>query len=89
MTETGPLAFHPLGVNLAKDWSVPPTQRPASRKTIQEAAGVLRRLIEAVEVGKLDVPTPKDIALLRRLQGTLAGWEEILRKNSGEVRHTE
>lgn len=89
MAETVPLAFHPLAINLAKDGSVPATHRPASRRTIQEATGALRRLIEVVELGELDVSTPKDVALLRRLQGTLAGWEEVLGKDSREGRHTE
>ena len=76
-------------MNLAKDGSVPSTHRPASRKTIQEAAEALRRLLEAIEAGELDVSTPKDVALLRRLQGTLAGWEEVLGKGSGDTDHTE
>jgi hypothetical protein len=38
--------------------------------TIQEAAAALKKLLDAIEVGELDVSTPRDIALLRRLQGT-------------------
>jgi hypothetical protein len=48
----------------------------------------LQKLLDAIEAGELDVSTPKDIALLRRLQGTLAGWEEVLGKDSGEDDHT-
>jgi hypothetical protein len=32
--------------------------------------------MEAVDAGTLKVPTPRDVALLRRLEGVLAGWEE-------------
>ncbi len=32
--------------------------------------------------------TPHDIALLRRLQGTLAGWDEALGKGSQPHDHT-
>jgi len=34
--------------------------------------------VAAVDAGELDVGTPREIALLRRLQGTLVGWEEAL-----------
>jgi hypothetical protein len=64
------------------------SRRPASRKTVQEAAVALRQLLDAIEAGELDASTPKDIALLRRLQGTLAGWEEALGEDSGEDDHT-
>jgi hypothetical protein len=60
-----------------------------SSKTVQEAAVALRRLLDAIEAGELEVPTPKDIALLRRLQGTLAGWEEVLGTGSTEDDHPE
>ncbi len=57
--------------------------------TVQEAAAAIKNLLNAIEAGGLDVSTPKDIAPLRRLQGTLAGWEEVLGKGSGEDRHIE
>ncbi len=62
--------------------------RPPSHVTVQEAAESLKRLLDAVEAGELDASTPKDIALLRRLQGTLAGWIEALGKGSEEDDHT-
>lgn len=42
--------------------------RPASRKTTQEAAAMLRRFIEAVESGELAATTPQDVAVVRREQ---------------------
>ncbi len=78
---------HPLHAVLVND-GVVTSRRPASRTTIQEAAAALQKLLDAIEAGELDVSTPKDIALLRRLQGTLAGWEEVLGKDSGEDDHT-
>jgi hypothetical protein len=39
----------------------------------------LRKLLDAVDAGELDAVTPGEVALLRRLQGTLVGWEETLR----------
>jgi len=52
--------------------------RPPTRATLTEAADALRRLLDAVDAGNLKATTPGDIALLRRLQGTLAGWDEAL-----------
>ena len=43
---------------------------------------VLQKLLDAVEAGQVDASTPRDVALLRRLQGTLAGWNEALGKGS-------
>jgi hypothetical protein len=63
-------------------------RRPPSHATVQEAAESLKRLLDVVEAGELDVSTPRDVALLRRLQGTLAGWEEALGKASGKDDHT-
>jgi hypothetical protein len=64
------------------------THRPASKKTIQEAAAALQRLLDAIDEGELDASTPRDVALLRRLQGTLAGWDEALGKGSRNDDHT-
>lgn len=52
--------------------------RPPSRAAVAEAAVALRRLLAAVEEGQLELSTPKDVALLRRLEGVLAGWETAL-----------
>jgi hypothetical protein len=54
------------------------TRRRPSRADLQEAAETLRRVLEAVESGELTASTPKAKALVRRLEGTLAGWEEAL-----------
>jgi len=63
-------------------------RRPASRTTLSEAADALRKLLDSIETGELDVSTPRDIALLRRLQGTLAGWNEVLGTEPEEGDHT-
>jgi hypothetical protein len=68
---------------------VTPTRRPPTQATVQEAAESLKRLLDAVEAGEVDASRPRDIALLRRLQGTLAGWNEALGKGSEEGGHTE
>lgn len=52
--------------------------RPPTREVITEAAAGLRKLLDAVDAGDLDAITPGEVALLRRLQGTLVGWEEAL-----------
>jgi hypothetical protein len=62
-------------------------RRPVSQAILREAAEALRRLLDAVERGDLDVSTPREIALLRRLQGTLAGWEEALGKGPMDDDH--
>jgi hypothetical protein len=63
--------------------------RPASRATLTEAAPTLKKLLDAVEAGDLDVSSPREVALLRCLQGTLAGWDEALGWGSDERDHTE
>jgi hypothetical protein len=65
-----------------------PAHRPPTRATLTQATAALKKLLDAIETGELDVSTPKEIALLRRLQGTLAGWEEALGKDSGGDDHT-
>jgi hypothetical protein len=64
-------------------------KRTPTRATVSEASAALKNLLEAVEAGELEVSTPRDIALHRRLQGTLAGWEEVLGKGSVENGHTQ
>gem|GEM_PF-6271263 len=44
--------------------------------------------MDAIEAGELDVSSPRDVALLRRLQGTLAGWNEVLGREPEEGDHT-
>jgi hypothetical protein len=53
-----------------------------------EAAAALRKLLDAIEAGELHVSTPREVALFRRLQGTLAGWDEALGKGSPTNHHT-
>ncbi len=53
-------------------------KRPPSREAVREASEALRKLLDAVDAGELDAVTPSEVALLRRLQGTLVGWEEAL-----------
>jgi hypothetical protein len=50
------------------------SRRPASAEAVDEAAAVLRRLLEAVEAGEVEADTPRARVLLRRLEGVLAGW---------------
>jgi hypothetical protein len=52
---------------------------PSTREAVTEAVEALRKLLDAVDAGELDAVTPGEVALLRRLQGTLVGWEETLR----------
>lgn len=63
--------------------------RRASRATLTEATATLKKLLDAVEAGELDVSSPREVALLRRLQGTLAGRDEALGKGPDERDHTE
>jgi hypothetical protein len=51
---------------------------PPTRATLREASEALRGVLAAIEAGELDVATPREVALLRRLQGTLVGWEKAL-----------
>jgi len=51
--------------------------RPASKTTTQDAAGMLRRFIVAVESGELTASTPQDVAVVRRLQGALTALEAV------------
>lgn len=60
---------------LGQDDDVAP-RRPPSRQTVAEAAVALGRLLAAVDAGDVAVPTARDRALLRRLQGALAAWQE-------------
>ena len=62
-------------------------RRPPTRAVLAEAAAALQKLLDAVQAGELDISTPRDVALLRRLQGTLAGWDEALGKRSGDADH--
>lgn len=63
--------------------------RPPSRATVAEAADVLRRLVEAVDRGELGTTDPKEVALIRRLQGVLAGWQSVLGESPTGPDHEE
>lgn len=52
-------------------------RRSPSPKTIDEAAGMLRRFIEAIESGKLADTTPQDVVVVRTLQGALTSLEAV------------
>ncbi len=65
------------------------SRRPPSHATVREAAESLKRLLHAVEAGEVVVSTPRDVALLRLLQGTQAGWEEVLGKESKKDGHSQ
>jgi hypothetical protein len=61
----------------AHDGQVPGRRSP-TQATLREAAEALRGVLAAVDAGDLEVATPREVALLRRLQGVLVGWEEAL-----------
>ncbi len=61
-------------------------RRSPTQTTLREAAEALRGLLAAIEAGELDVATPREVALLRRLQGTLVDWEDALRDGSSTTR---
>jgi len=62
-------------------------KRPPSREAVREASEALRKLLDAIEAGELDAVTPSEVALLRRLQGNLAGWEEVMGVRRGPTDH--
>lgn len=53
-----------------------PRRRLPSRQTIAEAAATLQRLLAAVDAGDVAVPTARDRAILRCLEGALPPWQE-------------
>jgi len=53
------------------------TDRPVADVPVPEEAEVLRRFIEAIESGELAESTPQDVAVVRRLQGTLTALESV------------
>jgi hypothetical protein len=85
-----PVAAVPLFGTAPVNDGVVASRRPASRKTVDEAAGALRRLLGCHRDGELDVSTtPRDIALLRpspRHPG--AGWDEVFGKDSEGGNHS-
>jgi len=52
--------------------------RSPSRETVGHAADALRRLLDAVERGEVRTTEPREVTLIRRLEGVLAGWEAAL-----------
>jgi len=52
-------------------------QDPAITKSeIAAAAGLLRELLDEIKAGELEASTPREVALLRRLEGALIALEE-------------
>jgi hypothetical protein len=74
-------------IPVAQDGWVP-RRRPPTKETLSDAVSPLRKVLEAVEAGTLEVPTPRDVALFRRLQGVLAGWEEALGEPHQDRHHS-
>ncbi len=50
------------------------------RALIKEAAGLVRRLIQAVNDGELDASSSQGRRLLRRLEGAAAAFEETAQR---------
>jgi hypothetical protein len=48
---------------------------------LEEAAEIIREVLAAVEQGKLTVSSPREIALLRRLEGTAIALQAAARKS--------
>jgi hypothetical protein len=46
-----------------------------SKQVARDAAEVLRRLVQAVEDGRLQQPKPREVALLRRIEGAAAALD--------------
>lgn len=70
--------------------SVVPDRRPLPREAVEEAAQALRRLLAAVDAGELgEMTNPKEVALIRRLQGTLVGWQTALGEEPPTPDHSE
>jgi hypothetical protein len=55
---------------------VPSPRRP-TRQAVDEATAALRRVLRAIENGELEVTTPQEVALVRRLEGALVGLEKV------------
>ena len=52
-----------------------PSPRSGDTDHAGEAAEALRRILEAVDAGEIDVEAPRAKQLLRRLEGAVAAWE--------------
>jgi hypothetical protein len=48
---------------------------------LEEAAKIIRQVLAAVEQGKLRASSPREIALLRRLEGAAAALEAAVSKS--------
>jgi hypothetical protein len=51
--------------------------RLPSRQAVAEAAEALRRVLAVIDAGELDVTNPRDVALVRRLQGALMALKAV------------
>jgi len=50
-------------------------RRPTGSDT-EEAAEILRRVLEAVDRGELDADDPISRGMVRRMEGALAAWDK-------------
>jgi hypothetical protein len=48
---------------------------------LEEAAGIIREVLAAVEEGKLTASSPREVALLRRLEGAALALEAAAKKS--------
>ena len=51
----------------------------ATKAEMREAAAGLRRLLDAVDDGRLGAPTPREIAMIRRVEGAVIALEAVAR----------
>ena len=65
------------------------SRRVPTKETVAEAAATVQRILAAVDDGTLPVPTPRDIAVLRRLQGALVAWTHVVGTVPGSTDRTE
>jgi hypothetical protein len=59
---------------------------PSRRDIVDDAAALLRRLLDAVEDGELEATTPRAVALVRRIEGAAVALEAAANAESGGAR---
>jgi hypothetical protein len=60
------------------------SDRAPDPSTVAEAAQALRRILVAIDQGEIDAEDPKARALLRRLEGAVAAWDDVVGKGAVE-----
>ena len=50
-----------------------------TKSEMREAAAGLQRLLEAVDDGRLEPPSPPEIAMIRRVEGAVIALEAVAR----------